>query len=53
MLVNRLVPALIKCKVGIQFIFFLLLAQKKEAKKNAAKNKCSAVFGKPTHMNNL
>ena len=27
-------------------IFFLLLAQKKETKKKAAKNKCSAVFGK-------
>jgi len=30
--------------------FFLLLAQKKETKKKAAKNKCSAVFGRPTHM---
>ena len=35
---------------GIDTPFFLLLAQKKETKKKAAKNKCSAVFGGPTHM---
>jgi hypothetical protein len=33
------------------FLFFLLFAQKKETKKRAAKNKSSAVFGRPTHMN--
>jgi hypothetical protein len=30
-----------------------LFAQKKETKKRAAKSKCSAAFGRPTHMNRL
>jgi len=42
---------LFKRKSVIYTLFFLLLAQKKETKKKAAKNKCFAVFGRPTHMN--
>ncbi|HJS55926.1 MAG TPA: hypothetical protein VJ765_15350 [Chitinophagaceae bacterium] len=38
---------------GKYSFFFLLLAQKKGTKKRAAKNKCSAVFGRPTHVKSL